>query len=287
MPGGIFAIDTMIGFKHADVRAAYATLRRSVKDRESRDEFEFPAEHLFKESPDGDLHGDPVDETLAAMDAHGIELGLVSVNDDTGQRAVAEHPDRFVPTMSVNPHDGMKTVRLIRDRYETLGLRAVDAMPSGCVPPLAIDDPGWYPIYTVCSELNLPMFLCMGVPGPRVPLAPQRVELLDDLCWRFPELTIVTRHGCEPWEKLAVKLMLKWPNLYYSTSAFAPRYYPPAIVQYANTRGADKVLYAGYFPMGLTLERIARELPDVPFRDHVWPKFLRENARRVLRLDAA
>ncbi|EUA23102.1 hypothetical protein I553_5458 [Mycobacterium xenopi 4042] len=36
----------------------------------------------------------------------------------------------------------------------------------------------------------------------------------------------MTRHGCEPWEDLAVKLMLKWPNLYYSTSAFAPRYYP-------------------------------------------------------------
>jgi hypothetical protein len=93
------------------------------------------------------------------------------------------------------------------------------------------------------------------------------------------------RHGAEPWEELAVKLMLKWPNLYYSTSAFAPRYYPKAIVDYANTRGANKVLYAGYFPMGLSLERIMRELPDVPFRDHVWPRFLRENALEVLGLD--
>ncbi len=63
---------------------------------------------------------------------------------------------------------------------------------------------------------------------------------------------------------LAVKLMLKWPNLYYSTSAFAPRYYPQAIIDYANTRGADKIMYAGYFPMGLTLERIFSELPNVP-----------------------
>ena len=92
------------------------------------------------------------------------------------------------------------------------------------------------------------------------------------------------RHGAEPWEDLAVKLMLKGPNLYYSTSAFAPRYYPEAIIDYANTRGADKVLYGGYFPMGLTLDRIFGELPDVPFKDEVWPKFLRDNARRVLRL---
>ena len=79
--------------------------------------------------------------------------------------------------------------------------------------------------------------------------------------------------------------MLKWPNLYYMTSAFAPKYYPKDVVQYANTRGTDKILYAGYFPMGLSLERIFHELPDVPFRDHVWPKFLRENAIRVFALD--
>jgi predicted TIM-barrel fold metal-dependent hydrolase len=26
-------------------------------------------------------------------------------------------------------------------------------------------------------------------------------------------------------------------------------------------------------------------MPQVPFRDEVWPKFLSENARRVLKLD--
>ena len=92
------------------------------------------------------------------------------------------------------------------------------------------------------------------------------------------------RHGAEPWEELAVKLMLKWPGLYYMTSAFAPKYYPKAIVDYANTRGADKILYAGYYPMGLSLERIFSEMPDVPFRDHVWPKFLRENAVSVFKV---
>ena len=78
--------------------------------------------------------------------------------------------------------------------------------------------------------------------------------------------------------------MLKWPGLHYSTSAFAPKHYPKAIVDYANTRGAEKVMYAGYFPMGLSLERIFTELPNVPFKDDVWPRFLHDNARRVLKL---
>jgi predicted TIM-barrel fold metal-dependent hydrolase len=80
--------------------------------------------------------------------------------------------------------------------------------------------------------------------------------------------------------------MLKWPGLHYMTSGFAPRYYPTAIVDYANTRGADKILYAGYYPMGLSLRRIFEELPQVPLRDEVWPKFLRDNAVRLLKLDA-
>jgi predicted TIM-barrel fold metal-dependent hydrolase len=49
------------------------------------------------------------------------------------------------------------------------------------------------------------------------------VARIDTVMYDFPDLVFVTRHGGEPWEQLAVKLMLKWPNLYCSTSAFAPR----------------------------------------------------------------
>ncbi|HUV09900.1 MAG TPA: amidohydrolase family protein, partial [Acidimicrobiia bacterium] len=132
----------------------------------------------------------------------------------------------------------------------------------------------------------IPIFLTVGVPGPRVPFAPQRVETLDIVCYEFPDLVVVMRHGAEPWADLAVKLMLKWPGLHYSTSAFAPKYYPREIIEFANTRGADKVLFAGYFPMGLSYETIFAQLARVPLRDHVWDPFLYANARRVLHLDA-
>jgi hypothetical protein len=38
--------------------------------------------------------------------------------------------------------------------------------------------------------------------------------------------------------------------------------------------------------MGLALSRIMGELPDVAFHDDVWPKFLRENAAKVLKLES-
>jgi len=82
--------------------------------------------------------------------------------------------------------------------------------------------------------------------------------------------------------------MLKWPNLYYSTSAFAPRHYPESIIRYLNTRGADKVMYAGYYPQGLSLERIFRDMQDVPIKDDaIWQKFLSDNARKLFGLPTA
>ena len=115
-------------------------------------------------------------------------------------------------------------------------------------------------------------------------MAPQKVELIDEVCWYFPELKFVMRHGAEPWTALACKLMLKYPNLYYSTSAFSPKHYPKDIINFANTRGKKKIMYAGYFPMGLSLDKIFKEMNDVPFKDDVWPLFLGENAQRVLKL---
>ena len=204
---------------------------------------------------------------------------------DVSRQALRDHPDRFVGQGAVDPNKGMDGIREMVRQVEEFGVRSFGAFNAGYNPQVAIDDAKMYPIYTKCVKLDTPIFACAGVPGPRFPMWPQEVSRIDQVMYDFPELVFVTRHGCEPWEDLAVKLMLKWPNLYYSTSAFAPKFYPQAIIDYANTRGADKILYAGYFPMGLTVERIMHDMQAVPFKADVWPKFLRENALKVLGLN--
>jgi predicted TIM-barrel fold metal-dependent hydrolase len=285
MPPGIGIIDTMLDLPFDDLKRVYEFLAPQLRDRDSQEEFDFPVEYMFKDVPKA-AQGidDPVAHTLALMDHYGIERAMIGAGGETQTRALTAHPERFLASIGVDPNEGMGAVEQIVRAHETMDLRAVVGFPAGCNPQVPINDKRWYPVYAKCCELQIPIFMCVGVPGPRVPMACQKVELLDEVCWFFPELTIVMRHGAEPWEELAVKLMLKWPNLYYSTSAFAPKYYPQAIIDYANTRGADKVMYAGYFPMGLTLERIFSELPNVRLKDEVWPKFLRENAARVLGL---
>jgi uncharacterized protein len=289
MPTDVGIIDTMIDFPKEDMKETYRFITEQTRDRESKEDFEFPVEYMFKDVPEKELRhtDDPVALTLAEMDRWGIDKGLIGVGGGgLGESAIERYPDRFIASGHADPNRGVRGTREIRRLKETWDIRALGLFPSGTYPQVAINDPLMYPIYNTCAELGIAVFCCAGVPGPRLKMAPQRVELIDQVMYDFPELTFVTRHGCEPWQDLAVKLMLKWPGLHYSTSAFAPKYYPKAIIDYANTRGADKIIYAGYFPMGLSLERIVTELKDVPFADHVWPKFLRGNAARVLGLDS-
>jgi predicted TIM-barrel fold metal-dependent hydrolase len=280
-------VDTLIGFP-ADPDQVYAGIRRSLRDRDSLEKLEMPAGYMFHDVPaaaESDT-GDPVAVTLREMDRFGIRTGLVSLstNTEVTASALARYPTRFVPSWTFDPNDGMKGIASLVEAHERWGIRAASFFPHSGSPQVAIDAPLAHVYYAKCVELSIPVFVTVGIAGPRVPSAVQRVDLLDQVLYDFPDLVVVMRHGAEPWTELAVKLMLKWPNLYYSTSGFSPRYYPEALVDYANTRGADKVMYAGYFPMGLSLERIFAELATVRFRDDVWPRFLHDNAARVLRL---
>ncbi|WP_347280163.1 amidohydrolase family protein [Frankia sp. CcI49] len=286
-PLGLGVIDTMVGLPQ-DPAALYRQIRSVLRDKESREDFVMPASYMFHDVPTAHeaQDADPVALVLGEMDRHGLDVALISLsaNTEVAQRALTEHPGRFVASWTCDPNQGMAGLRTLVRMHEEWGVRAVSLFPHGVSPQVAIDAPQMYPIYAKCVELEIPVFVSVGIAGPRVPSMVQRVELIDQVMYDFPELVFVMRHGAEPWTDLAVKLMLKWPNLYYSTSAFSPRYYPANIIDYANTRGADKIIYGGYFPMGLSLDRIMTELAQVPLKAEVWPKFLRHNAARVLGL---
>ncbi|MFL6239449.1 MAG: amidohydrolase family protein [Actinomycetes bacterium] len=284
-PAGIGVVDLMIGFPSANARRHYDFMKPQLHDKESA-EMEFPAEYMFKDVPNRlDEEQDSIAVTLGEMAKYGVAKGMVGLGPGIAATAVKQHPDRFFAAVEVDPNRITDTVRAIRAAHDEHNIKAVTTFPAGCNPQVPVSDRRYYPIYQACIDLDIPIVVNAGIAGPRLPSACQDVMHFDQVCYDFPELRIVMRHGAEPWEELAVKLMLKWPGLYYMTSAFAPKYYPKAVVDYANTRGADKVMYAGYYPMGLSLERIFDELPNVSFRDHVWPKFLRENAMRVFKLD--
>lgn len=287
MPTDIKIIDCMLGIPEAEDRSGwFESFKPLLRDQQSREQFSMPAQYMFKDVPQTGNPGDFVKWTVEQMDRFGIDKAMCGWNEnETSRRAKELYPDRFFFELPCNPNNGMEEVARVRRLHAEVGLKAITIFPAGTNPQIAINHKYMWPLYAVASELGIAVTLNVGIPGPRIPMETQKVEHLDEVCWFFPDLKVVMRHGAEPWEALAVKLMLKWPNLYYSTSAFAPKHYPKAIIDYANTRGSDKIIYAGYFPMGLSLDRIFSDMPNVPFKDEVWPKFLRENAVRVFGLE--
>jgi uncharacterized protein len=267
--------------------------RDALRDRESL--ASWPSSdmvgHLFTKDPkraERDEIMKDLERWLANLDRFLISRAQVPLNFDTANEIfdqLAEHEDRIFASMRIDPHDGMHAVRRIDEvkrRYPFV--RSVMVAPHMLYPPIAPNAKEYYPIYSKCVELDLAIMINVGFPGPRVPAWTQDPIHLDEVCWFFPDLRVVMKHGGEPWEDTVVKMLLRWPNLYFATTGFAPKWYPKSIISFANSRGSDKVIYAGYWPL-LSYERIFEELSRLPLKDEVWPKFLSANAVRAFALD--
>ena len=80
---------------------------------------------------------------------------------------------------------------------------------DGMYPPT---DAVYYPLYTKCCELDLPLCMNTGIPGPPMPGRgaepdPPRPGLLP-----FPELRLCMIHGADPWWDVAIRLMHQVPR---------------------------------------------------------------------------
>jgi predicted TIM-barrel fold metal-dependent hydrolase len=165
-PPDLGIIDTLIGFP-ADPTEVYAGVRRGLRDRESLEDFEMPAGYMFRDLPafEDKAVDARLESTLVEMDRFGIAMGLVSLssNQDVTETAVTRHPDRFVGSWTVDPNTGMDGIRALVRAHERWGLRAVSFMPHGLVPQVAIDAPLAYICYAKCVELDLPVFITVGI----------------------------------------------------------------------------------------------------------------------------
>jgi predicted TIM-barrel fold metal-dependent hydrolase len=284
---GIPTIDCMMGLHEggeAEILSKWIE-QGLLRDEESKGYVQ-PAEHLFKGAREAIQRGADIKDIIALMDEVGVEKGLVgvSVEDDHGPNleVIEEYPDRFVGYVHLNPYFGMDHVRKLEKLVKVhKGIKAASCAAFEIQRPY--NDKIYYPVYAKCVELDIPIIVYVGIPGPRIPGDCQNPMYLDEVCWFFPELRIVMRHGGMPWEALCISLMLKWPNLFYSTSAMVPKWIPKDIIYYANTRGKDKVMYAGYYPY-IDFYTLKSGIEELPLRDHIWPKFLRENAIKVFKL---
>ena len=221
---------------------------------------------------------------LAELDRFGVERAGISLDEDPelAQAALTSFPARFFARTEVDPRGGMAELRRLEALARAHGLRAVTASPARLFLP--IDDKLFHPVFAKCVELGVALCPSLGVPRERVPFSPQKVERIDGVAWFFPELRIVMRGGCEPWQELAVLLMRKYPNLSHATGGLLPSEIPRELLGFANEDGAHQLVFASEASAGGSAEHFYKALPEIALRRPVWPLFLRENAARILKL---
>ena len=83
---------------------------------------------------------------------------------------------------------------------------------------------------------------------------------------------------------LALAVAHHKPQVYIDLSGWSPKYFPPLLVQYANTLLRDKMLFGSDYPM-LTPDRWLQDFAAIEIRDEVRPLILKANAARLLGLD--
>lgn len=224
-----------------------------------------------------------LNQLVDEMDEQGVVRAMLTDNlsspSVTARKFVEARPDRFSL--------GMGGIDLFRP---VLSLRELGALAGGLPIAYATVGPSfwadgqyppsgavYYPLYTKCAEIGLPLCVNTGIPGPPIPGDVQNPIHLDRVCVRFPELKLCMIHGADPWWDIAIRLLIKYENLRLMTSAWSPRRLPERLLHYMRTRGKDKVIFGSDWPV-LAMRRVIPEAKDLDLPPSVLHNFLYRNA---------
>ena len=243
--------------------------------------------------------GISLEEMLRRMDAAGIERGFLIATKagrlghpacyhlpyEMVAGAVRRFPDRFCGLAGLDPYEGMQGVRELERAVKELGFIGAHFYPHWY--ELAPDHARWYPFYTKCCELDIPVQMQVGqsmIYDPTYPVrSVGRPITLDAVACDFPELKLIGIHVGIPWTDEMIAMAWKHNNVYIGCDAHSPKYWPESFVRYINSFGQDKVLFGTDFPI-LDFERTRTEIEAMRLKPEAKRKLLRDNAMRVYKL---
>jgi uncharacterized protein len=213
--------------------------------------------------------------------------GEVPVSNDEVLEVAAANDDVLIPFVSVDPHRSNaadEARRLIKK-----GARGFKFHPNlqGFFP----NDRLAYPLYEVIAEAGVPALfhtghsgMGSGMPGGGgIRLKYSNPMYVDDVAVDFPSMPIVLAHPSFPWQEEALSVAMHKAQVYIDLSGWAPKLFPPILVQYMNGPLRGKMLFGSDYPV-LTPERWLAEFAELPIREEVRPLVLKQNAARLLGL---
>lgn len=239
---------------------------------------------------------------LAEMDRNGVSMaGLIAnvVQDGVGGKLMATHidevypvlqahPNRFFGWVGINPLGGRETLRYIERGVKELGFKGVHVYPHWFGVP--INHRTYWPIYSKCCELGVPITMQVGRQSPRSGAKLCGHPLwLDEVAFDFPELNLIGLHIGVPWDADMIAAVRSHENVSMIADAYPPRSWSPTLRDFimqrdwGNLDGMDKVMWGTDWPVQELAQSIG-EVRALDLSDTAKDKILGENAIRILGL---
>jgi predicted TIM-barrel fold metal-dependent hydrolase len=217
--------------------------------------------------------------------------GIKPVPNEEVAEFAAANADIMIPFASVDPGRGPDGVREARRLIDHYGVKGFKFHPQ--FQEFFPNDRGAYPLYEVIAEASLPAVfhtghsgMGTGLPGGGgIRLKYGNPMDVDDVAVDFPSMPIVLAHPSFPWQDEALSVCLHKPQVYIDLSGWSPKYFPPQLVQYANTQLRKKMLFGTDYPL-LTPDRWLADFEKTDIREDVRPLILKDNAVALLKLKA-
>jgi uncharacterized protein len=219
--------------------------------------------------------------------------GRPGVPNDVIGAAVKEHPDVFIGFGVVEPQMGEVARTEIKRCAEELGLKGIGELNPGRQ-AFYPNDEHFYPLWEEASRQKLAVLFHGGMMGAGAGTPGgmgyklkygRPIPSLDDIAADFPELKIIGAHPAWPWQEEALAIARHKSNFYIDLSGWAPRYFPPQLVQYAGSILQDRVLFGSDWPV-IDVERWLAEFEQLGIKPEVRPKIMLHNARALFGLNA-
>ena len=215
--------------------------------------------------------------------------GMARVSNDEVLEFAAANRDIVIPFASIDPMRGPEAIREAR-RLVAAGARGLKLHPP--LQQFAANDRLAYPLYEVFAEAGLPVLfhtghsgIGTGMPGGGgIRLKYGNPMDIDDVAVDFPTLPIIMAHPSFPWQDEAISVCLHKPTVYIVLSGWSPKYFSQTLIQYANGRLRDKIMFGSDFPW-LTPDRWMADFEKIGIKDEVRPLILKENAIRLFGLN--
>lgn len=217
--------------------------------------------------------------------------GIEPVPNDHMAQAVADHGDVFLSLGAIDPWMGQAAVREVQ-RCADMGLHGIGELNPGRQ-GFYPDDRRFFPIWEAIEEAGFPVMFHGGMMGAGAGTPGgsglslkycRPIPHIDDVAASFPGLRILMAHPAWPWQDESLAIALHKSNVAIDLSGWAPKYFPPSLVAYANSRLKDQVIFGSDWPV-IDVERWLREFEELPIKDEVRPKILLENAVRFFQID--